>query len=270
VDNEGIQAWLLGLHSKRAIARERGGPSLAYERSLDRFQKALELVCGMQVGIEVEIEPTLQLRLRVFGQRLNFSQLPDGVRNTVGWLADFMMRQDMMQWDPALKGKRPGILLLDEVDAHLHPRWQRTLLPAMRAALPDVQIIVTSHSPFVISSCAGARVHVLELDERTGRAHALPPVDAPFGESVTATLKDIFGVSSRFDIRTERDLEEWDELLRKEAVGTLPPRARKRLDELTAQLSLRSEELRSIVGVRQPPGRNSKAKPSKRRQRLVG
>ncbi|MBM3748444.1 MAG: hypothetical protein FJW34_21910, partial [Acidobacteria bacterium] len=215
-------------------------------------------------------EPSLQLYLRVFGQRLNFSQLPDGVRNTVGWLADFMMRQDLMEWDPALKGRRPGILLLDEVDAHLHPRWQRTLLPAMRAALPDVQIIVTSHSPFVISSCAGARVHMLELDERTGRAHALPPVDAPFGASVMATLKDIFGVSSRFDVDTQRKLEEWNELLRKEAVAALPPRDRKRLNEVTAELSQRSEELRSIVGVRLPPGRNSRSKRSKRRQRMAG
>ncbi len=270
VDNEGIQAWLRDLRSRKALAREIGKPSERYERSLGRFQAALGLVCGEGIHYEIEIEPTLQLRLLAFGQSLNFSQLPDGVRNTVGWLADFMMRQELVQWDPALKGKRPGILLLDEVDAHLHPRWQRTLLPAMRAALPDVQIIVTSHSPFVISSCPGARVHVLELDERTGRAHALPPVDAPFGGSVMATLKDIFGVSSRFDIRTERDLEEWNELLRKEAVGSLPPRDRKRLDELTAQLSQRSEELRSIVGVRQPPGRNSKSKPSKRRQRMAG
>jgi hypothetical protein len=270
VNNEGIHRWLVDLFSRRAIAKERGQPTEPYERSLERLQSALKLVCGQDVGVEVDIDPTLQLHLRVFGQSLNFSQLPDGVRNTVGWLADFMMRQDLMQWDPALKGKRPGILLLDEVDAHLHPRWQRTVLPAMRAALPDVQIIVTSHSPFVISSCARARVHVLELDERTGRARALPPVDAPFGGSIMATLKDIFGVSSRFDVDTEKKLEEWNELSRQEAVGPLSRADARTLEKLTAELAERSEELRSIVGVRQPPGRNSKSKPSKRRERMAG
>ncbi len=268
VDNQGIQAWLRDLRSRSAIAKETGKPSQRYERSLERFQTALGLVCGQGVHYEVEIEPTLQLRLRAFGQSLNFSQLPDGVRNTVGWLADFIMRQDLMEWDPALGGKRPGILLLDEVDAHLHPRWQRTLLPAMRQALPDVQIIVTSHSPFVISSCRGARVHVLDLKD--GRASLVRSEDVPFGESVTATLREIFGISSRFDVDTEKKLEEWNELSRQAAAGRLSRGDKQRLEKLTTKLAARSEELRSIVGVRQPPGRNSKAKPSKRRQRLAG
>jgi hypothetical protein len=270
VDNEGIHRWLLDLYSRRAIAKERGEPTEPYERSLGHFQAALGLVCGEGISYDVDIERGLQLRLRAFGQSLNFSQLPDGVRNTVGWLADFMMRQDLVEWAAALKGKRPGILLLDEVDAHLHPRWQRTLLPAMRAALPDVQIIVTSHSPFIISSCPGARVHVLKLDERSGRAQALKPEDVPVGQSVVATLKDIFGVSSRFDVQTERELEEWNQLLRQEAAGKLSRRDRLRLDTLTTELSQRNEELRYTVAVRQPPGRNSTSIPSKRRQRKAG
>jgi predicted ATP-binding protein involved in virulence len=286
VNNEGIQAWLLSLHTRRALAKQRGKSTESYERSLSRFEAALKLVCGQDVHFEVEIDPTFQLRLRVFGQTLNFSQLPDGIRNTVGWLADYMMRQDLMRWDPSLNGQRPGILLLDEVDAHLHPRWQRTLLPAMRKALPDVQIIVSSHSPFVISSCPGSRVHVLDLDSQ-GRAHARPPVDAPFGESVTATLKDIFGVSSRFDIRTAEDLAEWNDLKKKEVSGSLSHGDQRRLESLTKDLFDRSEELRSIVGspptlsdalvqalVRRkkatPVSRRSESKSSRKRQPLAG
>jgi energy-coupling factor transporter ATP-binding protein EcfA2 len=246
VQNESIQAWLLSLYSRRAIARERHQSGEEYTRSLGRFEKALQLIYGESVSFEVEIEPTFQPRLKVMGRSLNFSQLPDGVRSTVAWIADFMMRQDLMRWDPKLGGKRPGVLLLDEVDAHLHPLWQRKLLPAMREALPDVQILVTSHSPFVISSCPNSRVHVLELDQ-DGRAHARPPVDSPIGESVTTTLKEIFGVDSRFDVLTEKQLDEWNVLKRREAGGPLLPKDKARLQELTVTLSERSEELRSIV-----------------------
>ena len=168
------------------------------------------------------------------------------MRSTVGWLADFMMRQDLMHWHVRLEGSRLGVLLLDEVDAHLHPLWQRKLLPAMREALPDVQILVTSHSPFVISSCPGSRVHVLELD-KNGRAHARPPVDSPIGESVTTTLKEIFGVDSRFDVLTERELDEWNTLKKREAGGSLSAADTSRLEELTITLANRSDELRSIV-----------------------
>jgi hypothetical protein len=244
--NEFVQSWLLGLYSKRAIARERHQSGDEYAYSLDRFERGLRLLYGEDVSFEVEIEPNFQPRLKAFGHTLDFSQLPDGMRSTVGWIADFMMRQDLTKWDTKLGGKRPGILLLDEVDAHLHPLWQRKLLPAMREALPDVQILVTSHSPFVISSCPSARVHVLELDD-AGRATARPPVDSPIGESVTTTLKEIFGVESRFDILTERDLDEWNALKKRQAGGMLAAANRARLQELTEVLAARSEELRSIV-----------------------
>jgi len=132
VQNAAIQTWLLGVFSKRAIARERNEPSDQYTRSLARFDAALQFLYGQDVKFDVQLEPRLQPRLRMSGKSLNFSQLSDGVRSTISWAADFMMRQDLLDWDPSLEGKRPGLLMLDEVDAHLHPLWQRRLLPAMR------------------------------------------------------------------------------------------------------------------------------------------
>jgi predicted ATP-binding protein involved in virulence len=153
----------------------------------------------------------------------------------------------MMRRDQSPKSIKEGLLLLDEIDIYLHPKWQRTLLPAMRTALPETQIIASSHSPFVISSCQDAKIHVLELDEK-GVARARPPEAAPFGESVTATLKDIFGVDSRFDIETEKDLKTWDDLKKAQATGKLTPAKREQLNTLSNNLSARSEELRYIVG----------------------
>jgi len=245
VQNDYVQSWLLGLYSKRAIARDRGQSDDEYARALERFENALRLLYDKGVSFDVDLEPSFQPRLKAFGRNLDFSQLPDGMRSTVGWIADFMMRQDLVQWSATLGGKRPGVLLLDEVDAHLHPLWQRKLLPAMREALPDVQILVTSHSPFVISSCPGSRVHVLQVEN--GRASARPPVDSPIGESVTTTLKEIFGVDSRFDVLTERELDEWNILKKREVGGSLLSAHKTRLEELTNTLAARSEELRSIV-----------------------
>jgi hypothetical protein len=247
VQNNAIQGWLVELFSKEALAKGRGQEFVSYAQSIALFQDALKLVCDdPTISVGVELEPNLEPRVNFRGNSLNFSQLSDGVRTTMGWLADFMMRQDQMGSSNGAGRTREGLLLLDEIDIYLHPRWQRTLLPAMRTALPDVQIIASSHSPFVISSCPDARIHVLTLDEG-GAAHACPPQAAPFGESVTATLRDIFGVESRFDVQTEGDLKEWDTLKREEAVGKLTPAKRKRLEALADDLSERSEELRLIV-----------------------
>ncbi|MGA3094928.1 MAG: AAA family ATPase [Bryobacteraceae bacterium] len=247
VQNRAIQRWLVDLFSRRALAKERGQEFDSYEQTLTRFQDALKLVCDdREIRVDVELGPILEPRVSFRGRKLNFSQLSDGIRTTMGWLADFMMRQDHAGATNGTKAAEEGILLLDEIDIYLHPRWQRTLLPAMKKALPNTQVIASSHSPFVISSCRDARIHVLTLDER-GVAHARPPQHAPFGESVTATLKDIFGVESRFDAQTESELKAWDNLKKGEAVGKLTQAKRKQLETLSQELSERSEELRLIV-----------------------
>ena len=244
VQNKAVQSWLLGLFSKKAIARERGNGTSKYSETLERFEDALTRMCGQDVRFDVDIEPSLQPMLMMYHNRLDFSQLPDGVRSTVGWFADFLMRMDAHDWEP--KDERACVLLLDEIDAHLHPKWQRSILPTIKQVLPEVQVFATSHSPFVIASCQGARVHVLEISE-DGSAHNRPPEDAPIGESILATMKDIFGVDSRFDLVTERQLEEWNQLRRNQEAGRLSPQEKEQLAGLTLALSSRSEELRQIV-----------------------
>lgn len=237
--NDAVQSWLLSLG--KGVSR---GPTSG---ALDALERGLRAVRGNDVSIEVALAPTSsQPLLRVGQQLLNFSQIPDGLKVTLGWMADFMMRSETLDWDPKLGGKRPGLLLFDEIEGFLHPLWQRRILPALRAALPETQGIVSSHSPFVISSCAESVIHVLKV-HKDGTAYAEPPVKAPVGESITSTLKDIFGVDSRFDVETEKQLNEWNELNKIRADGGLGPKDETRFAELTRVLSSRSEELRSIV-----------------------
>lgn len=246
VQNEAIQSWLLALYSKSAIAKERHESSSRYTASFDALETGLKHICGEDVSIVVDIEPSFQPRLRIGNQTLNFSQIPDGVRTTVGWLADFMMRSDAIDWHSEIADVKPGLLLFDEVEGYLHPLWQRRVLPALREALPNTQSVVTSHSPFVISSCPQSIVHVLKLNS-DGSAFVEPPVAAPIGESITSTLKEIFGVDSRFDIQTEKELAEWNLLNRSYLEHKLGPKERVRLRELSHILAARSEQLRLIV-----------------------
>lgn len=240
VRNEQIQAWIVRLFSQRALAAVRNETSPEYGDFIQRFESALSTVYDREVHLDIDT-PTLTPRLRIFNQVLNFSQLPGGVVSTAAWICDFMMRQ-------AVAGPGPALLLLDEVEAHLHPLWQRRLLSAMRAALPGVQIIASSHSPFAISSCPEGRIHVFETNEN-GRARLRESIDAPSGDSVMTILHDIFGVSSRFDIRTEEELNQWNNYLREKAIRKLNKRESTEFAKLTKRLAARSEELRSIVSI---------------------
>lgn len=79
--------------------------------------------------------------------------LPDGFRSSVAWMADLCRR-----WAKTTPRKRgtlqdmAGLVLVDELDLHLHPSLQRSIVPRLRAALPNVQFVVSSHSPLVLAS----------------------------------------------------------------------------------------------------------------------
>ncbi len=247
IDNEQVQYWLLDQFSKRAIASTKGGDFDRFSAALQSADNLLSSIFGQRVHLDVDIEaPISQIRFVFAGHSLNFSQLPDGVRYLLGMTVDFLRRRDLLRWREPAKESKPSVLLIDEIDGHLHPKWQRQVLPALKAAFPDVQIIVSTHSPFVISSCDRAVVHVLELAE-DGVATARPPMQAPVGMSLEATIKDVFGVESRFGVQTERDLAEWNALQKRSEAGPLSDRETVELKRLSADLASRGEELRLIV-----------------------
>lgn len=99
-----------------------------------------------------------ELRLEInkpdFKGTVPFHLLSDGYRNMVGMVGDIAYR--MAQLNPHLNEQAaletPGIVLIDEIDLHLHPNWQRQVVGALLKTFPQVQFVATSHSPFIIQS----------------------------------------------------------------------------------------------------------------------
>lgn len=87
----------------------------------------------------------------------------------------------------------PGLLLIDEIETHLHPKWQKKILGIIRSLFPNLQIILTTHSPFVVASMDGARIYTCvphtgysELRDETERYGHMPVEEI--------LMSDIFGV----------------------------------------------------------------------------
>lgn len=103
-------------------------------------------------GYELALEE-LQLTLEG-GERVPFGILSDGYRNMVAMVADIAWRASVL--NPHLLGGAPalaeGVVLIDELDLHLHPRWQRRVLDDLRRAFPRLQFVATTHSPFIVQS----------------------------------------------------------------------------------------------------------------------
>ena len=99
-------------------------------------------------------------------------ELPDGFRSVVAWLADLCVAwhetATFEETADADLTQIAGIVLLDELDLHLHAKLQRNLVPRLRAALPNVQWLVTTHSPLVLFSFDKSELVLLDADSPGG------------------------------------------------------------------------------------------------------
>lgn len=96
------------------------------------------------------------------GQRLRMQQLSAGEQMALLLVGDIARRLAIANpgLEDALQGK--GIVLIDEIELHLHPQWQREVLPALQRTFPNLQFIVTTHSPQVLSNVQKENVFILE------------------------------------------------------------------------------------------------------------
>ena len=140
--------------------------------------------------------------------------LADGLQSLFSWLGDLLMRLDRIPWaEPGPVTDQPFLLLLDEVEVHLHPAWQRRVLPMAERLFPDAQIIATTHSPFVLSSASDAWIHAFRLEG--GRVVVDPPRPGAQGMSYPAIMQELMGVPEEFDVDTEERLAAFRSLLRR-------------------------------------------------------
>lgn len=118
--------------------------------------------------------------------------MSDGYRGTLSLFADIAYRMAML--NPAL-GERvletPGVVMIDEVDLHLHPRWQARILEDLVRIFPNVQFIVTTHSPVVVASVPRNSIRVL-IDET-----AAAPATETLGRDAGDILNTVLGAYSR-------------------------------------------------------------------------
>jgi predicted ATP-binding protein involved in virulence len=119
---------------------------------------------------ELRIETVVQGK----NQTIPFHLLSDGYRNMIGMVADIAYR--MATLNPQLQAdvikQTEGIVLIDEIDLHLHPKWQRQVVGRLLDTFPKVQFVASSHSPFIIQSLYH-REDVLLWDLETNQAVAV-------------------------------------------------------------------------------------------------
>lgn len=224
-------------------------------RSLGRIEHALSRLTQRDVKITFPITQQAP-RITFDGDEIPLDLLGEGLRSSVSWLADLLVRLERHPWTDLSRApfEQPFVMILDEVDEGLHPSLQMVLLPTLRELFPHADIFATTHSPFVVASAAEGIVIPLRPDAQhriTGKIEGIPLRP---GQTLSWVSEAVFGVPSGFiDEASRRALE-----THRAAVQTL--RANGEPDwvafrEAREVLLSLNDETRSIVSYRELPVR---------------
>ena len=194
-----VSQWLINTRVRASTARDDGDLAEAesFERHLKSVESALTKMVGRPAAIRVPAR-TLDAQLEIDGQRTALDLLPDGMRALLAWVADVAMRLERIQAPADVPiEQREFLLLLDEVEVHLHPRWQRRVLHTFQSLFPRAQVVASTHSPFVVNSVSDGFMHALHRAE-DGSVRARGAERAEPGSSVHAILNEVLGVREEF------------------------------------------------------------------------
>lgn len=139
------------------------------------------------------------------GGAVPFSALSDGFRGFIGLIGDILYHlQEVTQNPLGDLTQTRGVVLIDEIDLHLHPSWQRTVASTLSTVLPRIQFIFTTHSPIVVGTVLSENVAVLEISTDKN-AEEWPSVQVGrLAENVHGLNADQILVSSYFGLKTTR------------------------------------------------------------------
>lgn len=180
------------------------------EAVFDAAQRIIQwsLLDGEFVAVK---RATLTPMVKQAGQLVPLQNLSSGnaylIQHMISLLGRMYSLHMLRGGDPATLTQASGLLLIDEAENFLHPRWQKRFLPGIRDLFPNLQIIATTHSPFILASVPGARVYVCRYDRERATCtiteetdvYATRPVDEivasaafdhtqPFGPQVSELL----------------------------------------------------------------------------------
>ena len=102
----------------------------------------------------------------ILGEPLYAGVLSSGTQGTLLWIYALALKiAHHYDWQEGWQNQ-PAILLIDEIENHLHPTWQRRVIPALLEHFPGLQIFATTHSPFVVAGLKAGQVHLLSRNEQ--------------------------------------------------------------------------------------------------------
>jgi energy-coupling factor transporter ATP-binding protein EcfA2 len=169
------------------------------ERNETRFSEVIELIANLlPEGLEFRGEQERdEYVFHHHGITVAFAALSDGYRAYIGWITDLISHLIAVCPPKTKLRELEGVVLVDEIDLHVHPTWQREIVAQISRALPRLQFVFTTHSPIVAGSVASANLFIVAQPNDQDSATITRPSSEVYGLSADQILtSSMFGLNS--------------------------------------------------------------------------
>ena len=185
--NQDIHQWFI----------ERAQSVNPYQKSKDNRQVDIDTVLGAlntldnRIGKTLDVDGDDNVYLTIEGQETELNELSSGfisvvkiIQAIVSAFSAFTNEQDLLNVK--------GVILIDEIESHLHVEWQTRIIPALKELFPNTTFYIATHSPLVLSQLDEGEAYLLKLgDDNVVRSHV---IDSPNKRILANVLRDAFGI----------------------------------------------------------------------------
>jgi predicted ATP-binding protein involved in virulence len=249
------ETWLKQEHARALEQENEGRVSSPLVSNAQQFLNDGLLPTGFSIS-RITVDHVYMLTPN--GAELPLRDLSDGCRSAYALMLDIIHNMAMSYGADTLfsrnnQGKliinQPGVVLIDELEAHLHPSWQRIICEWLKLRFPKIQFFITTHSPLIVQAADPGGVYVLPLPNEinTGRsARRLNPNEQErisLGRAEKVLLGEAFGLKQTWSVRAEELIERWQKLASlKRTDGALAADRQQEYEHLQTQMALILED----------------------------
>ncbi|MHA7586639.1 restriction endonuclease subunit S [Vibrio harveyi] len=207
---QGLEALLLS----QGLSRDKVNEAIKLVENEDEILSSVKrAICSVIDGITdmfVEREPEIGLFVIKGNDKINVNQLSQGEKILLSLVADISRRLSIIN-SSGKPNEGKGIVLIDELELHLHPKWQQNIVRKLRETFPNIQFIITTHSPQILSTVRKDEISIINF--KGNKCIIDSPLGETYGIASNDALLELMGVDPRPPLDWVLDLKEYLKLI---------------------------------------------------------
>ncbi len=213
-----LKQWIV---NTEALSRREGAPDIDRNRAKEVLKSFFDIVNQLtDQSIEQfeEVTPDFRVLVRTNDGQIPIESLSQGMTSLLSWVGILLQRLYEVHYDSnnvTDPTQEYALVLMDEIDAHMHPKWQQTLVAKLKKIFPNVQVIASTHSPLVVAGMPVSQIVRFERNEDGQVETVHIDDDMSIGRTDQVLTGDLFGLETTLalDQETQALLEEYNSLL---------------------------------------------------------